>query len=139
MKEGVAVPAAALGSTASWGLLKTAPFWSLMPWNAFWAKSLFVWSDINGDGQVQPKEIQIVKGQTAGITVMPDLAFVAAYVDGKAVRYAPTGFTAQGVPEFFAMHQVVALFPEPHLCGLAVIPAIGHDPMGGGAAAGDKR
>jgi sugar lactone lactonase YvrE len=100
MKEGVAVPAAALGSTASWGLLKTAPFWSLMPWNAFWAKSLFVWSDINGDGQVQPKEIQIVKGQTAGITVMPDLAFVAAYVDGKAVRYAPTGFTAQGVPRY---------------------------------------
>ncbi len=36
---------------------------------------------------------------------------------------------AQLVPEFFSAHDVVALFPEAHLGGLSVIPAVADDAM----------
>ena len=41
-------------------------------------------------------------------------------------------FAAQLVPEFFAADEVVALFPEPDLGGLAVIPAVGDDAVRAG-------
>ncbi|MDQ2799910.1 MAG: PA14 domain-containing protein, partial [Armatimonadota bacterium] len=60
----------------------------------------FVWSDENGDGKVEPNEVTLVKGEMSGITVMPDLSFVAAYWDGRAVQFSPMGVTAQGVPHY---------------------------------------
>jgi len=59
----------------------------------------FSWSDANGDGHVQPAEVTLIKGQASGITVMPDLSFVAAYLDGKAIRFKPI-IAAQGVPRY---------------------------------------
>jgi len=79
---------------------------------------IFTWSDLNGDGKVDPEEVtfeQARTGQGAGaITVMPDLALVDAYVDGKAMRYAPLRFTASGVP-VYDLHsgQVIATGAQP--------------------------
>jgi hypothetical protein len=61
---------------------------------------IFTWSDLNGDGKVRPEETSFAKGDAYGVTVMPDLSFVAAYLDGKAVRFAPVGFTGQGAPRY---------------------------------------
>lgn len=60
----------------------------------------FVWSDVNGDGRVEPEEVSFLKGHMSGITVMPDLSFVAAFLDGRAVRFKPAGLTARGVPRY---------------------------------------
>ena len=32
--------------------------------------ALFTWSDLNGDGRVQPGEVTIIKASTGGVTVM---------------------------------------------------------------------
>ena len=61
---------------------------------------MFVWSDLNGDGRAQPNEVTLVKKQVRGITVMPDLSYLASYVDGEAVRYAPKQFTDAGAPVY---------------------------------------
>ena len=54
---------------------------------------------------MQPEEVQTQKAITGGVTVMPDLSFVLAQKSEgsgprSAVRFAPTGFSAQGVPEY---------------------------------------
>ncbi|HWE95151.1 MAG TPA: hypothetical protein VG269_14385 [Tepidisphaeraceae bacterium] len=105
-RDGVAVPVAALGRANDWSLLKSAPFrtrWPehLNPSGEYWPnQSLFVWSDVNGDGHVQPDEVTILKAQTGGVTVMPDLSFVESRVDGHAIRYAPQRFTPAGAPVY---------------------------------------
>jgi len=106
LEKGKARPVAALGRAADWSLLTSDAFRSRWPagvdlkgdrkgWPA-----LFVWSDLNGDGQVQPKEVQMMKGTTGGVTVMPDLAFLESRVDDRTMRFAPVRFTAAGVPVY---------------------------------------
>ena len=107
---GLIRPVAALGRANDWSVLKDKAFASRWPANADpngnqpKDQLIFTWSDLNEDGKVDPEEVtfeQARTGQGAGaITVMPDLALADAYVDGKAVRYAPVRFTASGVPVY---------------------------------------
>ena len=61
---------------------------------------LFVWTDLNDDGRMQADELQFLPGETGGITVMPDLSFVAAWVGEKAMRFAPVRLTPDGSPVY---------------------------------------
>ncbi|MDB5299510.1 MAG: repeat containing protein [Phycisphaerales bacterium] len=105
-RDGVAFPVAALGRANDWSLLKTAPFRARWPEGVDPAgqhgsnQSLFVWSDLNEDGHVQPEEVTFLKAQTGGVTVMSDLAFVESRVDGRSMRYVPQRFTLAGVPVY---------------------------------------
>jgi len=105
-RDGIAIPAAALGQANNWKLLQDAAFKSRWPEGVnlagdYWKnRAMFVWSDLNGDGRVQPDEVVFWKARSGGITVMSDLAMVAARVDERAVRYPPKSFTAQGVPVY---------------------------------------
>ena len=71
-KQGIAVPVAALGRAEDWNLLKTEAFKSRLPAgvelrNGRWSTDLlFVWSDRNGDGQVQPEEMTFLKASSGG-------------------------------------------------------------------------
>src|SRR5207249_2567791 len=102
--EGIAVPCAGLGRANDWDLLKTEAFKSCWPsgTNAkgdYWKnQAVFAWSDLNGDGRAQPDVVAIAGGQSGGITVMADLAFVASRLEGRARRFAAKRFTAQGTP-----------------------------------------
>lgn len=68
--------------------------------------AMFVWSDLNGDGQMQPEEVQIISsgengaGGVGGVTLMPDLSWIAHRVGGHTIRYAPVRFTPAGVPVY---------------------------------------
>ena len=117
-RNGVARAVAALGRANDWKLLKTDMFRARWPrgvdpdganwWYGDGAArngTLFAWWDANGDGKVQPAEVQMQKAATGGVTVMPDLSFVVARVGakpdgGSTMRYAPTRLTRQGVPVY---------------------------------------
>jgi hypothetical protein len=105
-RGGIAVPVAALGQANLWDVLKADAFkrrWPGQtdlkgdPWRN---QAVFVWSDLNGDGQVQPEEVTFQKGSCGGVTVMPDLALVVSRLDERAMRYAPQKFTLAGVPVY---------------------------------------
>ena len=106
MRNGLAVPVAAMGRANDWDILKTDAFKPLWPAGIdlngdMWKnQAAFLWTDLNGDGQVQPDEVTMVKGGSGGITVMPDLALVDSRLDGNTVRFAPARFTARGVPVY---------------------------------------
>jgi len=101
-RDRVAVPVAALGRPADWKVLKEERFRARLPQgvdakNPDWNHLIFAWSDLNGDGLMQPDEVTFVKGSAgAGITVSPDLSIVT----GGAVRFAPQRFTDAGVPVY---------------------------------------
>ncbi len=103
-KNGIAVPVAALGHANDWDLLKGDIFKPRWPAGVDLKgdrgknQTAFCWSDASGDGLMQPDEVTFVKKATGGITVMPDLSFVASRVDDASMRFAPQKFTAQGVP-----------------------------------------
>lgn len=107
---GLIHPVAALGRANDWSVLKDKAFAPRWPANADpngnqpKDQLIFTWSDLNNNGKVDPEEVtfeQARTGQSAGaITAMPDLTLVDAYVDGKAMRYAPVRFTAAGVPVY---------------------------------------
>lgn len=106
MDGGVAVPVAALGRANDWSLLKSDAFKAKWPQGVdlkgdFWAnQTLFAWSDLNGDGKMQPDEVQMQKASPGGVTILPDLSFMESRVDDKITRYAPARFTSQGVPVY---------------------------------------
>jgi hypothetical protein len=105
-RGGIARPAAALGQANDWDLLKGDSFKPRWPkgvdlkGDRWQNPALFVWSDLNGDGHVQPEEVTMTKANGGGVTVMPDLAFVVSRIDDRAVRLAPRRFTPQGVPVY---------------------------------------
>jgi len=71
----------------------------------------FLWTDSNGDGCVQPPEVTFEAGAgwVDGVTVMPDLSFVATNVRGETHRYPPSGWTANGNPVYDASkHETLA-------------------------------
>lgn len=118
-KNGVARPVAAAGRAGDWALLKGDAFKPRWPAGAdlrgdLWRDNgknqlFFIWSDANDDGNVQSDEVSFQQGMCGGITVMPDLAFCAARVGDKAMRFAPDGFTAGGAPKYsLASGQVLA-------------------------------
>ena len=97
---GVARPVAALGAANDWKRTREDGFRQRLPAGAEPEHAWFLWTDTNGDGMPQPEETQFFKGDAAGITVGLDLSFVASNIDGKAYRFAPTGFSAGGVPRY---------------------------------------
>jgi hypothetical protein len=106
MVNGVAVPVAAFGRANDWPLLKAGEFKTRWPegvdpkGDPAKHATLFVWSDLNGDQRVQPDEVSMVKAKTGGVTVAQDLSFLESRMDGKAMRFPPRRFTAQGAPVY---------------------------------------
>ena len=108
--NGLARPVAAMGLPNNWDILKGEAFKATWPEGfdpneSMWARggknqALFVWTDENGDAQVQPAEVKIKAGRNGGITTMPDLSITVAYFEGQTLRFAPVGFTAQGAPRY---------------------------------------
>jgi hypothetical protein len=98
-------PVAALGRANDWSVLRGQVFASLWPQGANPAslspkdQGMFSWSDRNGNGKVDPDEVTFSKSTSGAVTIMPDLAMVDAFVDGKAMRYTPE-ITAAGVPAY---------------------------------------
>ena len=105
-KNGIALPVAAAGNAKYWDVLKETRFIQRWPPEKKQRgikptdDAFFIWSDTNGDGQVQPDEVTIRSGIASGITLMPDFSFCVADLDGKAVRYAPVSFNNNGVPQY---------------------------------------
>ncbi len=105
-ENGTLHPVAALGKANDWPVLQTDAFKPRWPQGVNPASSSpqdavqFSWSDANGNGKVDPEEVIFVKADTRSITVMPDLSVIDAFVDGKAMRYQPATFTADGVPAY---------------------------------------
>jgi hypothetical protein len=103
-RNGVALPVAAVGNAANWPILTSLPFRSRLPAAvnkidlkaADLSNYLFVWSDLNGDGAVEPSEVMIVPGNVRTVTVSTGLEFVT----NTAVSYKPVSFTAKAVPVY---------------------------------------
>ncbi len=113
-RDGVARPVAALGRTRNWNLFKEDAFRSRWPEGMQLTKSgdmpddtLFLWCDTNGDAQIQPEEVEMIKSECRGVTLMPDLSFCVANMGsaypktmGKSLRFAPVSFDARGAPRY---------------------------------------
>ncbi len=118
-RGGLAIPAASMGRASDWKLLKTEAFLSRWPkevdpqGDVAKNHAMFTWSDLNGDGRVQPEEVTIIKANVGGMTVMDDLAYVASRVDGKAMRFAPTKFSEAGVPIYALEGEVLVADSQP--------------------------
>ena len=118
VRHGVAQPVAAAGMANEWPLLQTEAFRSLWPEDAEpdgdkWQnngtnQALFLWSDTNEDRHAQPDEVRLHHVPARGVTTMDDLSFCIASVGGKAIRLAPTRFSAGGVP-FYDFDRAVLL------------------------------
>jgi hypothetical protein len=103
---GIIRPVAAFGKANDWSVLRDdalKPYWpqgadlsSTRPTDSV----LFAWSDTNNNGKVDPNEVTFLKATSGSITIMPDLAMMDAFVDGKAIRYAPVKVTPAGVPVY---------------------------------------
>jgi hypothetical protein len=115
-KDGVARPVAAAGSTVD-STLRLLPAFTGAAMRARMPAGLnpqadpllFVWSDTNGDGRVQPGEVSFVKprdgarGQyplVGGVSVLDDLSFAVAYVGYTALLLPTARVTAAGVPSY---------------------------------------
>ncbi len=111
--DGVAKAVAAVGRANDWKVLKTPAFRPRWPQgtdmgaDGWWygegaARNacLFIWNDENGDGKVQPNEVVMKQTDTGSVTVAPDLSFVVERVGGRAMRFAPVGWTATGAPRY---------------------------------------
>ncbi len=114
-RDGVAVPCAAMGRASEWDVLKADAFLPRWPAGAKpaddkWKKPvMFVWSDLNGDGHVQPDEVRLESRLASGVMVMPDLAFVLARCGSNTVRFAAPTFTEAGVPVYdYARGEIIA-------------------------------
>ncbi|MHB8971591.1 MAG: hypothetical protein ACYC3X_18500 [Pirellulaceae bacterium] len=95
-RGGVAVPTAALGAAKDWKpLVKDAAFKPRWPegmdpqGDRSQNQALFAWSDANGNGRLEPAEVNMIKASAGGITIAPDLSVVIARVNEKTTRYAP--------------------------------------------------
>jgi hypothetical protein len=105
-KNGVALPVAAVGSAAYWSVLRTPSFRGRLPLGLNRSDSndidlsnyLFVWSDLDGDNEVEPSEVTVVPGTVRTVTVSANLEFVT----NTAVSYKPVSFTPKRVPVYDA-------------------------------------
>ncbi len=114
-------PVSAFGRANSWKLLASAPFQAKWPKVRSYSSLapddsvLFTWSDLNGNGRVDPDEVAFTKAATGTLTMLsdpakpdpvktastlPPLAIYDSYLDGNAVRFAPSRITADGVPVY---------------------------------------
>jgi hypothetical protein len=103
------VPVASVGEAQAWGMLKQPEFATRWPAGvdpkgeprANFA--LYAWSDVNGNGTVEPDEVQMVakpewktRGNPGTVTLSEDLAIV----DCLGNRYRPVQFTTAGAPQY---------------------------------------
>jgi hypothetical protein len=107
MKGDAAIPVAAVGQVGNWDILKTDAFKAVLPPGADPADArhnpfIFVWSDRNGDGKVQPDELTFRPGQAGFITVQRDLSFITTMGD----CFRPTNIGADGAPSYDASKDV---------------------------------
>ena len=97
---------AAMGRANDWSVLQGDAFKSYWPAGTNPASGqpngsvLFAWSDVNGNGRVDPDEVSFQKAQIGAVTIMPDLSMIESYLDGNAVRFAPVRLTPEGVPVY---------------------------------------
>ena len=108
-RDGIATPAAAFGS-ANWGtLLKDPRFTHLWPSRdpkggepdrTFQVPAYFLWSDRNGDADVQPDEVQMGRGSVQGVNLLNDLSFSISRIDGTAYRLRPRAIAGNGRPDY---------------------------------------
>ena len=117
--NGICVPVAGAGRANDSDLLKQDAFKSKWPAGVdlkgdYWKnQAMFCWSDLNGDGKLQPDEVVIVKKSGGSMTVMPDLALVCSRIDGVTTRFAPVRFTDKGVPIYdFAAGEKLASYVQ---------------------------
>jgi len=99
-RDGGAVPVAAVGDAATWGLLKTEPYRKRWPagvdiTSTKSGQATFAWSDRNGDGHPRPDDVQIVAAGAPGFFTLDGELGVTT---STAVRYLPTSFTPGGAP-----------------------------------------
>jgi hypothetical protein len=105
----VAVPVAGIGSANEWDVLKGDAFKTIWPTGGnpngdrFKNQAMFIWSDLNGDGRVQPEEVRIWAKGSGGVTVAQDGSFIVNNVStatgpGLVKRFRPIRFTAAGAP-----------------------------------------
>ena len=108
---GVLLPVAALGKANDWPIFQSDIFKSYLPPDADLTSAaqdkriLFTWSDINGNGKVDPEEVTFRKAYTGAITIASDPkasgpVMLDAVVDDKAMRYAPIRVTPGGIPVY---------------------------------------
>ncbi|MCX5684791.1 MAG: hypothetical protein NT049_14045, partial [Planctomycetota bacterium] len=115
LRDGVAVPVAALGEAARWNRLKADEFKPRLPQGVSIADAkgrsnepvMFVWSDLNDDGRMQPDEVTFAKGPTGSVAIMPDLAAITA----QAMLLRPQSFTKGGAP-VYDLAKAVTLVPD---------------------------
>ena len=92
--QGIARPIAAAGRANEWSRLKADEMRSRWPQGADLKadynasdganRTAFVWADQNGDAQMQPAEISMVRAEVGGMTVAGDLSFVFSRLDREA-------------------------------------------------------
>jgi hypothetical protein len=114
-KAGVAVPVAAFGAADSWQPLQNQVLRSRAPGSAAdvsnkrpgLAGYTFVWSDLNGDGIVEPAEVTLAAGPVHGVTVSAGLELVT----DTAISYKPVGFAKSGAP-IYDLSKSTVLCPQ---------------------------
>ncbi len=108
---GILRPVAALGNANDWSIFQSELFKNYLPPNTDLNSRapdkhvLFTWSDINGNGKVDPEEVTFRKSYTGAITIVSDPkisgpVMLDSAVDDKAMRYAPTRVTPAGIPVY---------------------------------------
>lgn len=93
-RDGLMSPAVAMGRTDAWSAV-LGPVAGGAKASAF-----FIWVDKNGDAKVQSEEVTYRQGKSGGVTVMSDLSFCVAQLNGEAVRFKPLGISKDGVPQY---------------------------------------
>ncbi len=109
-RDNVAQPVAGMGVANDWPMLLEERFHPSWPEGTTPSQdrgrdginqAMYLWMDQNGDALMQPEEIEMTRAPARGFTVMPDLSFCVAQVDGeRALRFRPTGFSKTGVPAY---------------------------------------
>ena len=98
-RNGAAVPLVVAGNLAKWDAARHSPELRKAFAGRDWARSGFIWSDLNGDGIPQPDEVQVSDGvilRDANL-VGDDLSLL--FRDHPAVRFRPT-LRADGLPVY---------------------------------------
>jgi hypothetical protein len=100
MRDGIAIPVAAVGRPDALALLSDDAFQARRQPDG---NDLFAWSDLNDDGQIQPEEVTFTpkfenQGPLGQLNLGPDLTMINA--NGMVIH--PQGVTAAGAPIYDA-------------------------------------
>ena len=123
MRDGVAVPVAAIGQANDWEVLKRPELLATVPKELDIGKPaskgpeqhrcpvLFAWSDINSNGEIEADELCFAPGEAGGMNVTPDLSFLTA----QTCVMRPIRFTSDGVP-VYDVAKAERLLPDARIC-----------------------